>query len=206
MTMKSLKPTFMLKNIMLLLVVVLQAVPSLQWAPTGASRRQEGYSHRHRWPSAGTSRSHTLTAIPFDSLMDMDIVLYSLKRKDDSDESEPTKYLGAVQEYGTLSPLSAWTDEPAFGNSLEFLVDEEDRLPALNQEDVVIHSVITDDPSSFSYGSRQVGGGMGPSNPHGGTSLASLIVRFFECLTLLFQSRRRKRTALLRRSRYSEGY
>jgi hypothetical protein len=105
-------------------------------------------------------------AVPFDSLQDMDIVVYFLKRKDDSDESEPKKYLGAVEEYGTLSPLSAWSDEPAFGNSLEFVVDEEDRFPGLNQEDVVIHSVI-DDPSSFSYGSRQVGGGMGPGNPHG---------------------------------------
>jgi hypothetical protein len=164
MMMTSLKPTYLLKKIMMLLVVVIQAVPSLQWAPAGAPRRPAGYSHRHRLLSAGTSRSHTLMAVPFDSLQDMDIVLYSLKRK--GDESEPKICLGAVEEYGTLSPLSTWSDEPAFGNSLEFLVDEEDRFPGLNQEDVVIHLVI-DDPSSFSYGSRQVGGGMGPGNPHG---------------------------------------
>jgi hypothetical protein len=90
--------------------------------------------------------------------MDMDVVLYS---ENDSEE----KKLGALQEDGTLSPLSTWSTDPAFGTSVEFLVDEEDRFPGLAADQIVIHSIIPED--SLSYGSRQVGGGMGPGNPHG---------------------------------------
>lgn len=100
----------------------------------------------------------TLQSIDFNSLMDMDVVIYSPKNDD-------KKYIGAIQEDGTLSPLSAWSTDPAFGDSVEFLVDEEDRFPGLQSEDVVVHTIIPED--SLSYGSRQVGGGKGPGNPHG---------------------------------------
>lgn len=107
---------------------------------------------------SGARNSNTfLRAVDFDGLMDMDVVIYSEK---DSD----TKYIGAVQEDGTLSPLSAWSSDPAFGDSVELVVDEEDR-PGLQGNQIVVHSIIPEE--SLSYSSRQVGGGMGPANPHG---------------------------------------
>jgi hypothetical protein len=96
--------------------------------------------------------------IDLDSLMDMDIVLFS---RSESDKVE----LGAIQEDLTLAPLSAWSNEPVFGDFLEFLVDEEDRFPGLKSEDAKIVRVL--DQDVITYGSRQVGGGKGPGNPHG---------------------------------------
>jgi hypothetical protein len=98
--------------------------------------------------------------IDMDSLMDMDIVLFS-RCPESSDRVE----LGAIQEDLTLAPLSAWSDEPVFDEFLEFLVDEEDRFPGLKSGDVKIIRVL--DQDVISYGSRQVGGGKGPGNPHG---------------------------------------
>eukprot|EP00977_Amphora_coffeiformis_P019586 scaffold7349_cov173-Amphora_coffeaeformis.AAC.67 len=107
--------------------------------------------------SSSRRSSCYLRSVDFDSLMDMDVVIYSEKDTD-------RKLIGAVQEDGTLSPLSAWSSDPAFGDSIEFVVDEEDR-PGLNGDEIVVHSMIPED--SLSYGSRQVGGGKGPGNPHG---------------------------------------
>mmetsp|Transcript_59964 Transcript_59964/g.89042 ORF Transcript_59964/g.89042 Transcript_59964/m.89042 type:complete len:236 (+) Transcript_59964:158-865(+) len=105
--------------------------------------------------------------LDFDSLMVMDIVLFSRKKNSDP---ENALELGAIQEDGTLAPISAWTLESAFSESsgsdaIEFLVDEEDRFPGLTSDDVIIHTLL--DESLISYGSRQVGGGKGPGNPHG---------------------------------------
>ncbi len=100
-----------------------------------------------------------LFAIDFNSQMDMDVVIYS--KKDDLER----KRIGALQEDGTLAPVSAWSDEPVYGTSLEFVVDEENRFPGLTEDDVIVHALI--DPNSLAYGSRQVGGGKGPGNPHG---------------------------------------
>jgi hypothetical protein len=97
------------------------------------------------------------TEVPFDSLIDMDIVIYS--RKDGNDDK---KFFGAFQEDGRLAPLSAWTTEPAFGASIEFLVDEEDRF-SLDEKDVKIEYLLNE--SELSYGSRQCHRGV--SNPHG---------------------------------------
>ena len=94
------------------------------------------------------------------TLMDMDIVIFSKKSDAES------LHLGAMQEDGTLAPLSAWTTENAFGESIEFLVDEEDRwMKELDWDNVIIHTLLGED--LISYGSRQVGGGKGPGNPHG---------------------------------------
>jgi len=106
--------------------------------------------------------------VDFNSLMDMDVVLF--KRRASNGNAEESKLeLGAMQEDGTVAPLSAWTLESAFASassdSIEFLVDEEDRFPGLTAEDVSIVSIL--DESVIAYGSRQVGGGMGPGNPHG---------------------------------------
>jgi hypothetical protein len=99
-------------------------------------------------------------SVDFDSLMDMDIVVYSLT------SNAEERQLGAIQEDGSLAPLVVWTEEPVFGDVyMEFLVHEDDRFPGLKDGDVILHSIIQED--ALSYGSRQVGGGIGPSNPHG---------------------------------------
>ena len=115
------------------------------------------------------TRSIRIQALELDSLMDMDVVFYrdaadSDANSDGSTTTTTSLKLGAVQEDGTLLPLSAWSDEPAFGTSIEFLVDEEDRMPG-GLKGIVIESLVPQE--SLSYGSRQVGGGKGPGNPHG---------------------------------------
>ena len=111
-----------------------------------------------------SSSANTNDGVDFDSLLDMDVVLFK-RRNSEKEELE----LGAMQEDGTVAPISAWSLESAFASgssdSIEFLVDEEDRFPGLTADDVVIVSVV--DESLISYGSRQVGGGKGPGNPHG---------------------------------------
>ena len=99
------------------------------------------------------------TEISYDDLMEMDVVIFS-EKKDTS-----KRQLGAIQEDGRITPMCVWTTEPAYGESLEFLVDEEDLLPGFTADQIVIHSIVPQD--ALSYGSRQVGGGMGPGNPHG---------------------------------------
>ena len=95
------------------------------------------------------------------TLMDMDIIIYTMK-----DDEKQQAYLGAIQEDSTLAPLSAWTTEPAFGSSIEFVVDEEDRWKKeLELDNIIVKSLLSE--GLFSYGSRQVGGGKGLGNPHG---------------------------------------
>jgi hypothetical protein len=103
------------------------------------------------------------SAATFDkeSLLPMDVVLFHFH---ESSNNTRQKYLGAIQENGRIALLSVWTEEPAFASSLEFVVDEVD-LQGYELEDVVIESIIPQ--NSLSYGSRQVGGGKGPGNPHG---------------------------------------
>lgn len=88
----------------------------------------------------------------------MDVVIYE-------DEYSKNPHLGAVQGDGTIAPLSAWTSESAYGNSIEFVVDEHDRFPGLTLENTIVIQVL--DQGVIGYGSRQVGGGKGPGNPHG---------------------------------------
>eukprot|EP00594_Rhizosolenia_setigera_P017685 CAMPEP_0178976948 /NCGR_PEP_ID=MMETSP0789-20121207/24175_1 /TAXON_ID=3005 /ORGANISM="Rhizosolenia setigera, Strain CCMP 1694" /LENGTH=156 /DNA_ID=CAMNT_0020666209 /DNA_START=165 /DNA_END=635 /DNA_ORIENTATION=+ len=105
----------------------------------------------------------TVEDIDLENLFDMDIVLFQRKANKKNEKLE----IGAIQEDGLVAPISAWTLESAFPNSdtLEFLVDEEDRFPGLTSEDIQIVKVIPE--NKISYGSRQVGGGKGPGNPHG---------------------------------------
>jgi len=96
----------------------------------------------------------------------MDIVLFSRPVGDGDDGGAPSKLeLGAFQEDGTIAPLSAWSEDPAFADQMEFVVDEELRLPGLTGDDVTVHVVL--EQNLIGYGSRQVGGGKGPGNPHG---------------------------------------
>jgi hypothetical protein len=95
--------------------------------------------------------------VEFDILIEMDVVIYSNK-----DDEKETKQFGALQEDGYLAPLSAWTTEPSFGDSIEFLVDEEDRF-SLNATNIKLHYLLNE--SEMSFGSRQCHRGVG--NPHG---------------------------------------
>lgn len=92
----------------------------------------------------------TVEDIDLENLFDMDIVLF--QRKGDKNENLE---IGAIQEDGLVAPISAWTLESAYPNSdtLEFLVDEEDRFPGLTSEDIQIVKVIPE--NKISYGSRQ---------------------------------------------------
>ena len=119
--------------------------------------------------------------LSFDSLIEMDVVIYSIKKDDDTvDETRqrrPNYCLGALQENGFLAPLSAWTTEPAFGHSLEFLVHEDDRFALVDAsaattvsgdngtDKAVLQLHYRLDQSELSYGSRQCHRGVG--NPHG---------------------------------------
>ena len=101
--------------------------------------------------------------IDFQTLMIMDVVLFQRRTNDDPSKLE----LGAVQENGNIAPLSTWTLESAYESSttdmMEFVVDEEDLFPGLSSNEVTILKVL----DGINYGSRQVGGGKGPGNPHG---------------------------------------
>jgi len=132
-------------------------------------------------PSSPTTISSTSTAsspfqlsdkeIDFQSLFVMDIVLFQRRFTNDNDSSSSVPLeLGAVQENGNVAPLSTWTLESAYTTStntemLQFVVDENDIFPGLTSQEIQVHMVL--DGSVISYGSRQVGGGKGPGNPHG---------------------------------------
>lgn len=101
------------------------------------------------------------SSVTLDSLVDMDVVIYSLPSDDDD---EGNLRLAAMQEDGVLSPLSAWTMESAFGESIEFLVDEADRFAlTTSMEKIRLHRLLSEE--ELSYGSRQCHRGVG--NPHG---------------------------------------
>ena len=97
--------------------------------------------------------------------MVMDVVLFHRKTSSPQSKLE----LGAVQENGNVAPLSTWTLESAYetpaNDMMEFVVDEEDLFPGLPAEECTVLMVL--DGSVMGYGSRQVGGGKGPGNPHG---------------------------------------
>ena len=113
--------------------------------------------------ASATTTTPAATTIHLEDLMEMDVVVFSATS---SSSKYQQRQLGAVQDDGRVTPLCVWTLEPAFATSLEFLVDEHDLLPGYTSNDeIVIYSIVPQD--KLSYGSRQVGGGMGPGNPHG---------------------------------------
>ncbi|KAL9180857.1 hypothetical protein ACHAXT_011310 [Thalassiosira profunda] len=119
--------------------------------------------------------------VDFGELFVMDVVLFARRNEsgdDDATSSAATTAttlsnckleLGAVQENGNVAPLSTWTLESAYSSDvadmLEFVVDEEDLVPGLTSEEIRVLKVL--DGELIGYGSRQVGGGKGPGNPHG---------------------------------------
>lgn len=117
---------------------------------------------------------HLVYALDPETLMDMDIVVYcdelvvdGVANDDDSMATKATRRyrLGAIQEDMMLAPLSVWSTDPQFDDFLEFVVDEEDRFPGVDPSKVQLVRLIP--PESLYFGSRQVGGGKGPGNPHG---------------------------------------
>ena len=119
--------------------------------------------HRQHQYATRVSRLRDSSEVEFQSLVVMDVVLF--KRPTTTDKLE----LGAVQENGNVAPLSAWTSESAYtsetNDMLAFVAAEEDAVPGLSQVDVQVVRVL--DEHLTGYGSRQVGGGKGPGNPHG---------------------------------------
>jgi hypothetical protein len=107
--------------------------------------------------------------------MEMDVVIFSRTADSNEDKNIEPWQLGAVQENGRVAPLSTWSMEPVFEGFLEFLVDEKDLLPGYTERDIVVHSILPQ--SALGYGSRQVGGGKGPGNPHGEESERLYYVR-----------------------------
>ena len=114
--------------------------------------------------SSALKLSSSDSSTDFHSLMVMDVVLFQRQPKTNSN----TKLeLGAVQENGNIAPLSTWTLESAYTSPthdmMEFVVDEDDMFPGLSSDQVKIVKFV----EGVDYGSRQVGGGKGPGNPHG---------------------------------------
>ena len=124
-----------------------------------------------------STESTSCNVVKINDLNDMDVVVYSLARdRDDGDDENSNLFLGALQENGVLSPLSAWTDEPAFGDSIEFLVDEVDRFSLAKETEeqrkndidenntiIRIHHLLSE--AEVSYSARQCPRGV--HNPHG---------------------------------------
>ncbi|KAL7572955.1 hypothetical protein ACA910_007460 [Epithemia clementina (nom. ined.)] len=86
---------------------------------------------------------------------------------DNNNDNKNQLWLAVVEEGGRLQPLSAWSAEPVFGTTYwECLVDPDDRTPHGLQ--ATTSNIVQVVPEQYvSYGSRQVGGGKGPGNPHG---------------------------------------
>eukprot|EP00581_Thalassiosira_minuscula_P011593 CAMPEP_0183716530 /NCGR_PEP_ID=MMETSP0737-20130205/10415_1 /TAXON_ID=385413 /ORGANISM="Thalassiosira miniscula, Strain CCMP1093" /LENGTH=287 /DNA_ID=CAMNT_0025945819 /DNA_START=14 /DNA_END=877 /DNA_ORIENTATION=- len=119
--------------------------------------------------TTSTSSSLELSSIEIDfqSLFVMDVVLFQRRR---SQNNNNKLELGAVQENGNISPLSTYTLSSAYStptsDMMEFVVDEEHpEFLGLTSEDISVAKIL--EGSHVSYGSRQVGGGKGPGNPHG---------------------------------------
>mmetsp|Transcript_13643 Transcript_13643/g.19550 ORF Transcript_13643/g.19550 Transcript_13643/m.19550 type:complete len:189 (-) Transcript_13643:134-700(-) len=90
-----------------------------------------------------------------EDLLEMDVFTFVRKSK-----TAPLLELGAILD-GSVIPLCTWTTEPDHGGSIEFLQNDQDEL----LQGCTICSLLPAD--ALSFGSRQVGGGKGPGNPHG---------------------------------------
>jgi len=133
------------------------------------ARTRYGHHARVDFFSSVSSSALTLSSddTDFQSLMVMDVVLFQ-RRPNISNNTPITKLeIGAVQENGNVAPLSTWTLESAYTSAtndmIEFVVDEEDLFPGLSCDQVQVVKIL----DGIDYGSRQVGGGKGPGNPHG---------------------------------------
>jgi hypothetical protein len=140
-------------------------------------------------PLSPKDATETPSVVDLDDLMVMDVVIFSVLDSNDSSSAtiatphqqqqrrRRISRIGTVQDDRRIVPLSVWSLEPVFDEMLEFLVHEDDMFPGWGirseppsgdeQDDggIVVHSIVPE--IAVSYGSRQVGGGKGPGNPHG---------------------------------------
>lgn len=131
---------------------------SIQQQETRWQHPQQRRHLKHLFSTDEQQEEATTNSIDFDSLMEMDCVIFSRGNHE-------IKELGVIEE-NQLQPICAWTMEEAFDDFIEFVVDEEDRFTLdIQKDNIIIHKLIEND--QLSYGSRQVGGGKGPGNPHG---------------------------------------
>lgn len=121
-------------------------------------------------------------SIQFENLMEMDVVTFVRNKSNGqtqgmvaagetklNNDTTALVELGAIHG-GFLVPLCAWTTESVFASTaatdatiIEFLQDDHAAIP--QQDEVTLHALLP--AEAISYGSRQVGGGKGPQNPHG---------------------------------------
>lgn len=167
----------MLTMMRLLLLLLLSTIRAFQ--TTTYIQQRPRYADIDDWwrlkedvQSSSTDTTIVISAdkpIDFTDLMVMDVVLFQQRTTDNN--NPPSLQLGAVQENGNIAiaPLSTWTLESAYTSTIndmmEFVVDEEDLFPGMTADEVQVLTVLNGDV--VGYGSRQVGGGKGPGNPHG---------------------------------------
>lgn len=160
--------------ISLLLVLLLACkIRAFQTSTTHLVQKRSYYRSPSKidWRLKDVQSSVTSTILPkdepidFTNLMVMDVVLFQRQNTENPTSIE----LGSVQENGNIAPLSTWTLESAYTSAIndmmEFVVDEEDLFPGMTSEEITVLRVL--DSDVVGYGSRQVGGGKGPGNPHG---------------------------------------
>lgn len=154
-------------------------IPSFMYRSTSIGRSSScSRSHNHNFDEDLTGGN----SIQFENLMEMDVVTFVRKKQLDrtkgneggggiqlTDDTSSILELGTIHG-GVLVPLCAWTTESIFASTdatdttiIEFLQDDRAVLP--QKDEVTLHSLLPTE--SISYGSRQVGGGKGPKNPHG---------------------------------------
>jgi hypothetical protein len=133
--------------------------PLNSWVVRSSLGRQFPFGRTVAYRKTKLLKAGSDSSIDLNDLLEMDVVVFSEMN------NTSKRQLGAVQENSRITPMCVWTTEPAFGESVEFLVDENDMLPGFTLDQIVIHAIVPQ--TALSYGSRQVAGGMGPSNPHG---------------------------------------
>eukprot|EP00638_Chattonella_subsalsa_P008830 CAMPEP_0117740150 /NCGR_PEP_ID=MMETSP0947-20121206/4176_1 /TAXON_ID=44440 /ORGANISM="Chattonella subsalsa, Strain CCMP2191" /LENGTH=164 /DNA_ID=CAMNT_0005556221 /DNA_START=1 /DNA_END=495 /DNA_ORIENTATION=- len=89
-------------------------------------------------------------------VFELDVIEFCMKSEE---ENEQTR-LGTILEDNRIQPLCCWCENFGDDDDIEFLHDEE--CDSLAPEDVKIIRLVESYPSQ-----RLVGGGMGPTNPHG---------------------------------------
>ena len=191
-TVRMYHPLFNLQSI--------DASSSLLLSSSSPSLFSSSSSHEEDAEEKESNSSNIDTVMQLSELNDMDVVIYSLASSatdaaaTDATAPEPELRLGAMED-GVFSPLSAWTDEYAFGTSIEFLVDDVDRFAlkeiqitqqqqqqdqqnstnndtntdndASNNTNIRIHYLLSSEAETdeISYGARQCPRGV--HNPHG---------------------------------------
>mmetsp|Transcript_4494 Transcript_4494/g.6533 ORF Transcript_4494/g.6533 Transcript_4494/m.6533 type:complete len:209 (+) Transcript_4494:11-637(+) len=167
--MKQLKTT-MTSTMRLLLLLLLACTIRAFQTTTYVLQNRPHYALSNRdWRLKDATTTTTILSadepVDFTDLMVMDVVLFQRRNTNSPTSIE----LGSVQENGNIAPLSTWTLESAYTSAIndmmEFVVDEEDLFPGMTSEEITVLRVL--DGDVVGYGSRQVGGGKGPGNPHG---------------------------------------